>query len=374
MTFTIASSDQIHREQVGIPSRQNGGAEKKSKLGLAAMRKLALLAVCFGSCASSTTAFAETLTLWCRGGGEMFARYYGSGHFMTVYLNKAKKGTNHGPLGPGECAMLDRPIGEKHPSWLRFDLERSESITFSFGPGMTSRNRLPNSLSKNGPQYPVAMILESKGEPLKSIVNAVGSQSSMFSLLVSHDQGAASFHVEQFRSQPAVKAVGLSASMLGAPLLKATSAPERRRVNDRPPRKRVVRTKKPTSKPSKIRSVQACSDIGHKDPNDKTPYSCIGEGGGSKNGFLNGDPEILVRFRGLTPGTHTLRKRYFKRQGNKKLVAIKEDTFSFTNQQKSWALYFPSDVKIGSDCNPCKLVVDLDNKSRGVVSFGYSFD
>jgi hypothetical protein len=118
-------------------------------------------------------------------------------------------------------------------------------------------------------------------------------------------------------------------------------------------------------------SIQACNQIGNI--TGDLPVKCIGEGGG-KNGFWGRRPEILVRFRGLPVGNHTLKTRYyaydnsrFKWAGNKY-----DQIMSFRNNQPNWAFWFsavaePGEINFGT--TPYKVEIYLDGRWHGDVVY-----
>jgi|GEM_PF-2464453 len=122
-------------------------------------------------------------------------------------------------------------------------------------------------------------------------------------------------------------------------------------------------------------SIQACSAIGNIQGN--LPVTCVGEGGG-KSGFWGRKPTILVRFRNLPRGNHTLYARYYAynpSQGNYLWTRGKHDqNLKFTNQVENWAFWFPGTARPGEGGFAFNIDIILDGAWRGSIRYSGSAD
>ncbi|MGA9379453.1 MAG: DUF1036 domain-containing protein [Phormidium sp.] len=126
---------------------------------------------------------------------------------------------------------------------------------------------------------------------------------------------------------------------------------------------------------SPVWSIQACSAIGNIEGN--LPVTCVGEGGG-KNGFWGRKPIILVRFRNLPLGTHSIRARYYaynRSQGRYLWTRGRDDqNIKFTNQMENWAFWFPATARPGEGGVNFNVDIILDGAWRGSLRYSGSPD
>lgn len=110
----------------------------------------------------------------CRGGGQMSANYYPRGGHVLLQINlrKAPFAARARAPAPGECAWVDRPIGQKEPFWLEWRFSRSEHgidrIMFGSDKGVRGLSLQPNTT-----KYVSALIMEVEGTRLERLVSAI---------------------------------------------------------------------------------------------------------------------------------------------------------------------------------------------------------
>lgn len=112
--------------------------------------------------------------LECRGGGEMHANYYPHGEtvYMEVHFLKAQAAAQVALPGQGECAWMDRPIGEAEPYWLEWRFSSSEQRIdrIMFG----SRDGVPGiGLEPSNSENPPGLIMEVDGRQLGTLIGAI---------------------------------------------------------------------------------------------------------------------------------------------------------------------------------------------------------
>lgn len=109
--------------------------------------------------------------------------------------------------------------------------------------------------------------------------------------------------------------------------------------------------------------IRACREIGNMGTD--LPVVCEGEGGGEQ-GFVNNLPKILIRFRDLPRGAHTLTVNY-RTSGTDRL--LDRNIMPFENDSESWALWFETTVSVE---NHSRIMVDLELNGKEVGRVSYS--
>ncbi len=98
-------------------------------LSLSAFSAISQFSVTGINPATAQTAY----TMVCRGGGNMKS-YYGQKtnfHELDIYFSKAAKGSGETSPKAGNCAWVDRGIGNNEPSKLRWQPKQFDDSTIS---------------------------------------------------------------------------------------------------------------------------------------------------------------------------------------------------------------------------------------------------
>lgn len=119
-------------------------------------------------------------------------------------------------------------------------------------------------------------------------------------------------------------------------------------------------------------SIESCANLENISPNSPGPPRCLGRGGPG----WGAAPMILVHFRGLTMGEHTLHiyPQGVNREG--KTQNFKKRELRFSNNTTGYWQWFQSPIIVGKHCSTCWLTLCLDgpNNLVGGIEFSGSFE
>ena len=75
--------------------------------------------------------FKKSQLIVCQGGGKMKARYQPEFNRLWIWFRSAAKGAKAKPPGPGECALVNRPISKNEPRSLRYYKPKNRILSAS---------------------------------------------------------------------------------------------------------------------------------------------------------------------------------------------------------------------------------------------------
>ena len=119
-------------------------------------------------------------------------------------------------------------------------------------------------------------------------------------------------------------------------------------------------------------TIEACANLENDSSNSPGAPRCLGRGGAG----WNSAPMILVHYRGLTMGEHTLYiyPQGVNREGRTQNFKLRK--LRFNNNMTGWWQWFQSPIIVGRHCSKCWLTLCLDGPKNlvGGIEFSGSFE